>query len=495
MRGIIDNLFSSINKALVFLALIFGVILVAYLTTRRSLVFGAGFAILPLLLLFFITIVRRPLWGYTIFFIINFFISGLSRYVKAIAPGISMDIVISVVFLALLVNSFRKDSEIKFSNSLNWLTMVSFIWFAYCFFEIFNPNSSTIIAWLTSVRGIGVYFFLVVAMSAIVLRKFKDLKRILFIWAILSLLAVLKAFLQKTVGFDFAESRWLYVEGAATTHIIYSGIRYFSFFTDAANFGTGIAFSGVVFGISSFYFKETRMKVFYLLVAAACMYGMLLSGTRGSITVPFVGLTVYAVLSKKFKTLTLTLILVATTFFFLRFTYYGQGNAYIRRMRSFFNADDASFVGRLENQAKMRTYMYNKPIGVGIGMSRGDVTNYRTDAVISQIPTDSWYVLIWVETGIIGLLLHMLILLYIIFHGGYLVFFQIKDHQLKGLMAAMVSGITGIYVASYSLEIIGQIPFGPIVYVCMALVFLGPIYDKEIEETEQLKLKQNEPES
>jgi hypothetical protein len=186
---------------------------------------------------------------------------------------------------------------------------------------------------------------------------------------------------------------------------------------------------------------------------------------------------------------------VATTFFFLRFTYYGQGNAYIRRMRSFFNADDASFVGRLENQAKMRTYMYNKPIGVGIGMSRGDVTNYRTDAVISQIPTDSWYVLIWVETGIIGLLLHMLILLYIIFHGGYLVFFQIKDHQLNGLMAAMVSGITGIYVASYSLEIIGQIPFGPIVYVCMALVFLGPIYDKEIEETEQLKLKQNEPES
>jgi len=351
------------------LSLVIWVLLIVYITTRFGFVFGAAASLLPILLLFFIAIVQNPYLGFVIFFIVNYFISGLSRYFKAISPGITMDMVLAVVIIALLFSSFKKGSEVKFSNAFNGLTMAALVWFLYCVFEIFNPYSSTIIAWFTSVRGIGMYFLIIVVIIAVVMRRYKDFKRLLVIWAILSLLAVLKAIIQKTVGFDFAESRWLYVEGAASTHIIFSGIRYFSFFTDAGNFGTGISFSGVVFGIASFYFKDTRMRVFYLLTAAACMYGVLLSGTRGSIAVPFVGLTVYAIVSKKLKALILTTLLVATTFVFLRYTYYGQGNSYIRRMRSFFNTDDASYVVRIVNQMKVRTYLYDKPIGVGIGMS------------------------------------------------------------------------------------------------------------------------------
>lgn len=66
------------------------------------------------------------------------------------------------------------------------------------------------------------------------------------VWAILTLTAVIKAIWQKYVGFDSAEKYWLYVLGGSTTHIIYSGIRYFSFFSDAANFGAGMGFSMVV---------------------------------------------------------------------------------------------------------------------------------------------------------------------------------------------------------------------------------------------------------
>lgn len=492
MSGIINNLFNNVNRTLIYLFVVGWVLLIVYSTLKMGILIGSVISLLPIMLLFFIALVQSPFLGFVMFFITNYFISGLSRYIKAVAPGITMDILLAIVIITLIINSFKKGSDIKFSNAFNGLSLVAFIWLVYCVFEIFNPYSSSIVAWLTSVRGIGIYFFIIVVLVTVIMRKFKDFKRILFIWAILSLIAVLKALLQKTIGFDFAESRWLYFEGGSTTHIIYSGIRYFSIFTDAANFGTGIAFSGVIFGISSFYFEDKRMRFFYLFTAAACLYGMLLSGTRGSLAVPFVGLTIYAIISKKFKTLTITTILVAATFIFLRFTYYGQGNAYIRRMRSFFNTDDASYVVRVVNQARVRTYLYNKPIGVGIGMSRGNATNYRTDAVLSNIPADSWYVLIWMETGIVGLLLHLLIILYIIFHGGYLVFFRLKDHQLKGLMAALLCGICGIYVASYSLEIIGQFPFGPIQYICMAFIFLSPVYDKELAEADLIKSKKNE---
>lgn len=104
----------------------------------------------------------------------------------------------------------------------------------------------------------------------------------------------------------------------------------------------------------------------------------------------------------------------------------GQGNQQIRRMRSAFNTEDASFQVRMVNQAKMRTYMSDKPFGVGLGLGGGKAKRFAPDAYMSQIPTDSWFVMIWVETGIIGLLLHLTILIFTIIYGTYISLFQLK---------------------------------------------------------------------
>lgn len=481
--SIIKYIFDNVNRAFVYSFLVLWILIMVYITTRMGLPAGIAVSLIPLMLLFFIMIMQNPDWGFIFLFIANYFVSGLSRYIKAISPGIIMDFIVVVIICSLFFQAFNRRSYIKWSDGLNQLTLLAFIWFLYCLFEIFNPNSS-VIGWITAVRGVGVYFFMIVVFAAIILRRYSDLKRILFIWAILSLIAVLKGFVQKNFGFDYAETRWLFDEGGRVTHIIYSGVRYFSFFTDAANFGTGIAFSGVVFAISSFYFKKTRMKIFYLFIAVACAYGMLISGTRGSLAVPFVAFTTFVFLSKKIKYIVLTTIVVVFSFIFLKYTYYGQGNAYIRRMRSAFNTEDASFRIRIENQMKRKTYMLAKPFGVGLGMSKGRTTTFRPDPFLSTIPNDSWYVLIWVETGIVGLILHLLILLYIVFYGAYLVLFKLKNEQLKGMITAFICGLSGIYVASYSLEIIGQFPSGYIIYTCMAFIFLSPLYDKELEKKE-----------
>lgn len=63
-----------------------------------------------------------------------------------------------------------------------------------------------------------------------------------------------KGYWQKNKGFDSTELAWLWAYGART-HFIHSGIRYFSFFTDAAIFGSTMGLSCTTFFLSALYSK------------------------------------------------------------------------------------------------------------------------------------------------------------------------------------------------------------------------------------------------
>ena len=238
----------------------------------------------------------------------------------------------------------------------------------------------------------------------------------------------------------------------------------------------------VVFSILALYVKNLKLKVFYFIVAASAAYAMMLSGTRGALAVPFAGFAAQVILSKNIRIGLISLAIVIGAFGFLKFTYIGQGNAMIRRMRSSMNTNDASFNVRLQNQKMLRTYLADKPFGGGIGLGGGKAKEYLPNAFLSQIPTDSWFVMIWVETGIVGLVLHLLILLYIIAYGSYMVLFVIKDYELRGYITACTCGITGIYATSYGNEVLGQFPTAFIVYISMAFLFQSKLFDAEIEK-------------
>lgn len=479
-KNTIDNL----NKPFVYAVLLISVFGIVYITLNYGYVFGFAFALIPFVLLLFSLFVYNPYWSFFLIFFANYYLTGLSRYFTAIAPGIYMDIILVIAILSIILQFFKEGNSYKFSSAFHGLTLLSFIWMIYCIFQLLNPGASPV-GWATTVRGIGIYFFIVVVITSIVMRKYKDIQTIFVIWAIFALTAVLKAFYQKTFGFDAAEKFWLYVEGASSTHIIYSGIRYFSFFTDAANFGTGIAFSGIIFAIVAVYVKKIGLKIFFFITFLACMYGVLLSGTRGSIAVPFVGFTLYAILSQNIRNMVITGMVVLTVFMFLKFTNYGQGNTYIRRMRSAFNTDDASFQVRVVNQARLRTYMFDKPFGVGIGMSNGAAQNYTPDPVLAKIPSDSWYVFIWLETGLVGLVFHVFTLLFVMLYGGFLVLFRLKSRELKGFITAIVCGLAGLYVSSYSIEILGQFPTNFLMYISMTFIYLSPGYDRQLAQKEE----------
>jgi len=119
----------------------------------------------------------------------------------------------------------------------------------------------------------------------------------------------------------------------------------------------------------------------------------------------------------------------------------------------------------------MREFMKDHPFGVGIGEAK------RTEPgdLLHGLPTDSSMVFVWVETGIVGLSLFLLIYVVTLIKGTYDIWFTIQSRELRGLLSALLGGIAGMLLSSFGNEMLQQFPNGPIVYMCMAFIFMGQI--------------------
>lgn len=484
--GAITSRWSPVRLA-VLATLAGGVLAMAWLFTHRQMPLAFVLGLLPAAICVLWVSLRKPAVSMLGMFVINYFIMALGRYVRDVPIGTILDA--ALYYNVLMVAVQAMVHRIEWRKIRSGVTVAALIWAVYCTIELFNPLSVPA-AWFTTVRSFAVYFLLIVLLTQLTMDEFKWLRYMLAVWAVLTLIAVSKALIQKFIGFNEAEKYWLYVLGARRTHIIYSGIRYFSFFSDAANFGASMGMSMVVFSVAALHYRNPWMKFFLLFTAAAACYGMLLSGTRSALAVPFGGFAAFVVLSRNARMAVAGTATLLFAFAFLNFTNIGQGNQLIRRARSAFNTDDASFNVRLENQAKLRELMADKPFGTGLGMGGGKAKNHAPDSPLSQIPTDSWFVLIWVETGVVGILLHVAVLLYVLSWGSFQVLFRLRNPQVRGLTAALICGIAGIVLMSYANEVLGQIPNGAIVYMSMAFIFLAPRFDREMTgQAEPLKIR------
>ena len=286
----------------------------------------------------------------------------------------------------------------------------------------------------------------------------------------------MKGIMQHFIGVDHWEKAWL-DEGNYKTHILFGKLRSFSFLSDAGQFGANQAYSAVVALILSFGEKEKLKKMFFILVALFGLYGMVLSGTRGAISIPLAGLMAFFVLRKNIGVMITGFVFLVIIFVFFKFTTIGQGNDQIRRMRTAFNPEDASLQVRLANQKKLKVYLASRPFGGGIGLGGTKAQKYRPNAFLSQIATDSGYVLTWVEEGVIGLVLQLFILFYTISKASFEVMFRIRDPILKMKMAALIAGMFGIMVANYGNAVLAQMPTSILIYASMAIMLNSEKYD------------------
>jgi hypothetical protein len=444
-----------------------------------GLVGGMGLIAFPFLAIYLNLLFRNPVLGLYTAVGLGFIILGMMRYVDIPMIGISIDGILMLTFLARFFQNFH--TKLDWKPAKKDITLLAFIWLAYGFLSAGNPEIRNMTVWLASFRGVSMYMFLVVTLALLLINTNKRLDIFFYIWGTLSLLASLKGIAQATIGVDPWEKAWL-DNGGYVTHILFGKLRIFSFLCDAGQYGANQAYSGVVFIILSFCQHDKRKKIFFLIVGLMGIYGMFLSGTRGAISVPLAGFILYFILRKNKAVMITGFVLLAVVFIFFKYTSIGQGNQQIRRMRTAFDPNDASLQLRLENQRKLAVYLSSRPFGGGLGHAGTKAMKALPNTFLANVATDSWYVMIWAEQGVVGLLLHLFILFYILIRASYLIMFKIRDPIVKMKMTALAAGYLGIMVASYGNAVLGQIPTSLLIYTSMAVLLNPEVFERDSEK-------------
>ncbi|MBK7030995.1 MAG: O-antigen ligase family protein [Bacteroidales bacterium] len=460
------------------------VVTLAWVIANKGLATGVILLVVPFLFFYLFMFFRYPQLGlYSVVFL-GFVLMGLNRYVKGIPYGTIMDGVLVLSYIALFFNRFY--DKIDWSPARRDITVLSAIWGGYGLMSYFNPELQSNEAYFASMRGVSLYMIFMVPLALLLINTNKRLDYFLYLWGVMSILASAKGLWQIYVGVDRFEQAWLDA-GAGLNHLVFGKLRVFSFLNDAGQFGANQAYTAVVFFILLGSTKERKKKIFYLIVAVLGLYGMFLSGTRGAITVPFAGFFLFSILRKKVAITTGVMIFLGIAYVFFKFTSIGQNVDQIRRMRTAFDPNDASLQLRLSNQRKLKTYLATRPFGGGIGHAGSKARRFMPYSFLSNTATDSWYVMIWAEQGVIGLVLHLFILFYIVIKSSYLIMVRIRDPILRTKLTAFVCGLLGIMVASYGNAVLGAMPTGMCIYITMALMtnpdILNPAYAEEVPAT------------
>ena len=426
------------------------------------------------------SIFQTPKNGIYLLIVMGFFVTGASRYVMA-PWGLIIDGLLVLIYIALFFKGFAKRIEWKKAKSS--LTILAAIWMGYVFLQLGNPEVISREAWFYAMRGVGLYQILAIPLLFLLFNKQKDLNTFFILWGLLSLLGTLKGIMQWKFGVDPFEQRWLDA-GGAETHVLFGKLRVFSFYSDAGQFGASQAHAGVVFGILALFKKAPgKLKAFFWIVALAGFFGMIISGTRGAIAVPALGGIMFLIVKKNIKVLVLGGFFLIAVYIFFAHTTIGQGNAEIRRMRTAFDPNEASLQVRLDNQKKLKSYLASRPFGGGVGATGNWGQRFTPHSFLANTATDSWYVMIWADTGVVGLVYYLFMIFFVLITGAYNVMYKLKNQELKVQITALTCGMAGIMMASYGNGVFGQMPTGILMYGTMVFMFLSPKIENALQKT------------
>ena len=448
---------------------------------------------LPLFILYAIVTFRYRMLNFWALIIINYFLQ-MKDFPSTGIPMSMYNEMFEIILIALAIIDVQKA---KFDRTANLMLFALLIWCSYCTLEVLNDTCDIGInvgAWFTGARMMAFQMIYIFLVFSLYIDCPKILIRYLIVWGILALFASFWVWKQQHIGFTHKEFMWINYGAGRRTHIIQGGtlIRYFSIFSDAANFGIGIASTAVAFIIFGITSKIRKLKIFFLIVGGACAWAMFPSGTRTAIACMMVGFMAYIFLSKSFKIAIPVTIFFCIFVFILAFTNIGQGNQQIRRMRSAFNKDDASANQRTQNQEVMKKYMREAPWGIGIGLDRGDVPANNKYALMSVIPPDSEYVYIWIRTGVIGITIFLICTAIMLLGACWIVFFTLKSPSLRGIGAGLCCAMVSQQLGGYGNQVLMQFPNGLVFYGGLTIVYILPYLEKEWIEYEKEQLAKQE---
>lgn len=465
-----------ISKIWIWLILMYSLYFFYKLILSQNIFLSISFTLIPFIIILVFVVIANSEKGFYPVFISHFLLLSFSRFID-LKIGVATVLITLAVFMLIIIKGIYNRLEWK--NAITPMLGVYLIWTAYCVLEITNPNHVQE-AWNVSITQYAVYPLVCSILVPISIKTKNHIHWLLFIWSIFILFATFKGYWQKNHGFNERELYFLYELDGAKTHIIWSGIRYFSIFTDAANYGVHMGMAIIGFGVSAVYTNNKILKVYYLLIMIAATYGMFISGTRAAIVVPLAGIFLFTILAGSFKIFSLGAIVGLGIFIFFNFTTIGDGNNNIRRMRTAFNpTKDASYQVRKANQERMKVLMASKPFGYGMGLG-GKAAKFHPKELMPY-PPDSWMVNVWTDTGIIGFVIYILLHSFLFVYCSWILVFKIKDPKLKGLLTAWLCLCFGYFVAAFANDVM-QYPNSIVIYTGFALCVSGPLLSNSLNK-------------
>ncbi len=409
-------------------------------------------------------ILLEPRFGLFLFLNLSFAVS-FARFIPGDNPvGTSLDGLLVLTLVSTFLNGKRMDWSRLRHPIFYGLT----VWLIYTILEQFNPEVPNPTAWFYKIRSISLNWFMLGIIMLVAPITRDDIRLFLRVWLGWSVFGAFWAYKQQYVGLFEAENNWL-AAGAAKTHILWGQLRCFSFYSDASQFGAEMAAVTLICAVQIFEVKRWVTRLQYMVLALIVFWGYALSGTRSALFVLLIGYAAYLLIRRDWVLMLRGGLVAAPILFILVFTHIGDGVYQIYRMRTALKpTQDASFMVRLENQAKLREYMKNLPFGAGLGTSGGMGARFSPTHGAAQIPPDSWYVELWIETGVVGLSIYLTMLLVFIGYGVWSVW-QVRDESLRVLLTIFVAEFVGISFMSYSNPTLGQFPTSTLLAITSVL--------------------------
>ncbi len=490
MANSISNYTSENRGRVLLLFLLF--LLAMYELITAGLPNFAIICLLPLIVVYIYITFKWRMFTFWTLIVVNYFLQMKDIHVPG--PMSLPDELLELILLAIAIIDSEQDPH--FARAGNLMLLAVMIWCGFCTLEVFNDSCNlgiNISAWFTGFRLLAIQLVWILLVFSIYISSPQILMTYLKLWALLAVFSAFWTYKQEYWGMTAAEKLWMETRGR-TTHIINGGtlIRYFSTFSDAANYGCNAAASAVAFIIFGITNRLRKGKVFFLIVALIVIWGMFQSGTRTGIFCLAAGLMTYIFLSKSVKIAVPFTILFAIAGFLLVFTTIGNGNQQIRRMRSAFNKNDASANVRDINQEAIKKYIKDAPWGIGMGMSPENVPANNKFRKLSTIPPDSEYVFIWVHTGPIGITVFVCCMVLMLFGGCIVVLFKLRNKTLIGIGAGLCGAFVAIQLGGYANQVLYQYPNGLTFFGGMAIVYILPYLEPEWDEYEKKRISQIE---
>lgn len=352
--------------------------------------------------------------------------------------------------------------------------------------EVVNPTAS-LEAWIYS-RGFIYNTFLVSLITVLLATSYKQISRLIFLFSILTLIAILKGLCQKFIGFDAVEynahdgKRHVQDALAAPNHPLLLHL----YRCGELRFQHGIHLRAVR------YYRLVQQEVqpesiLFLHLRTLIILHVHYRYPRSYRSTPGQS-AAFALISKNIKLMSAAAVGGICIYVFFAFTYVGESNYMIRRMRTAFRPNkDASYLVRKQNQKKLAEYLRNRPFGEGLGLGGVEARRFGS-RLTTTIPNDSTYVKIWTETGVVGILLYLLIYAGSLLWGCYCIMFKIRNDELRHLLTALACGIFGMMLSAYGNAFFTQFPTGIMMIMLLGILMNGKYIDERLTIEKQQAL-------